>query len=76
MSLAEHPFRDLLVADDDTVSSPNPPKRPASTSPEPDLEEDFVEFAEVPPFCTVDPNYPQEGERLIWSWQEPGSTKR
>ena len=68
MILAEHPFRDLLVADDDTVSSPNPPKRPASTSPQPDPDEEFVEFADIPPFCTVDHELSAKKGRRIFKY--------
>jgi hypothetical protein len=67
-TLADHPFQDL--------PSPKAPQRPASTSAQPDPDEDFVEFAFVPPHCRVNPNYPQEGERLIWSWWNPGSPRR
>jgi hypothetical protein len=52
--LAEHPFRDLPVPGDDPASSPKPPKRPASTNPQPNPDEDFVEFVDVLPFATVD----------------------
>ncbi len=68
MILAEHPFRDLLVADDDTVSSPNPPKRPASTSPQPDPDEEFVEFTDIPPFCTVDHELSAKKGRRIFKY--------
>jgi hypothetical protein len=71
MFLADHPFRH-----NDTASSPKPPRRPASTNPQAHPDEDFVEFAFVPPHCRVNPNYPQEGERLIWSWWNPGSPRR
>jgi hypothetical protein len=42
MILADHPFRDSPVADDDAGSSPKPPKQPASTSLQPDADEDVV----------------------------------
>ncbi len=44
-------------------TTPSCSRHVKSRGTEPDLEEDFVVFAEVPPFCTVNPNYPQEGER-------------
>jgi len=68
MTLAEHPFRDLPLVDDDTVSSPNPPKRSASMSPKPDPDEDFVEFGDVPPFCTVDRELSAKKGRSILKW--------
>jgi hypothetical protein len=49
MILADHPFRDLPIADDDPVSSPKPLQQLASTNPQPDPDEDFVEFAFCPP---------------------------
>jgi hypothetical protein len=73
IELAEHPFRDLPVAE---LSSRKASKRPASTSRQPDAGEDFVEFVSVPRHCRVNPNYPQDGERLIWSWWEPRSPRR
>ena len=66
--LAEHPFRDLPVAEDDTTSSRKAPKRRASTSPQPDPDEDFVEFVEVPPFCTVDRELSDKKGRLVLKW--------
>ena len=73
--LADPLFRDSLVADDDTVSSRKAPQRPALMCPQPDPDEDFVEFVSVPRYCWVNPNYPQEGERLIWSWWQPRSPR-
>ena len=63
--LADHPFRDLPIGKDDTLSSPKPPKRPTSTSPEPDPDKDFVEFVEIPPYCTVDRELTDKKGRLI-----------
>jgi hypothetical protein len=71
--LADHPFQELLG---DSVSSPQPPKRPAATNPQPNPDEDFVEFVSIPRHCRVNANYPQEGERLIWSWWQPRSPRR
>jgi hypothetical protein len=68
MILADHPFRDLPVADNDTVSSPKPPKQPASTGPQPNPDEDFVEFGDVPPFCTVDSELSAKKGRMILKW--------
>ncbi len=68
MTLAEHPFLDLPVVEDDTVSSRKAPKRPASTSPQPDPDEDFVEFGDVPPFCTVDRELSAKKGRMILKW--------
>ena len=48
------PIQDLLVAADGTVSSPKAAQRPASTSSQLGPDEDFVEFTDVPPFCTID----------------------
>ena len=66
--LADHPFRDLPVADDDTVSSRQAPKRPASRSPQADPDEDFVEFGDVPPFCTVDHELSAKKGRRIFKY--------
>jgi hypothetical protein len=65
ITLADHPFRDLPIAKDDTLSSPKPPKRPTSTSPEPDPDKDFIEFVEIPPYCTVDRELSEKKGRLI-----------
>jgi hypothetical protein len=68
-TLADHPFRDLRVADDDTVSSPKAPQRPASTLPQPDPDDDFVEFDDTPPpFCTIDRELSAKKGRTILKW--------
>ena len=67
-ALAEHPFRDLPIAEDNNLSSPHSPKRPVSSNPKPDVEEGFVEFVEVPPFCTVDRELSDKKGRLILKW--------
>ena len=63
--LADHPFLDLPIAEDDNLSVLHSSKRPVSSSPKPDIEEDFVEFVEVPPFCTVDRELSDKKGRLI-----------
>jgi hypothetical protein len=68
IQLADHPFRDLPAADYDTVSSRKAPKRPASTNPQPDPDEDFVEFVDVPPFATVDRELSEREGRTILKW--------
>ena len=66
--LADHPFRDLLVVNDDT-SSRKAPKRPASTRPQPDSDDDFVEFGDFPPpFCTIDRELSAKRGRTILKW--------
>jgi hypothetical protein len=66
--LADHPFLDLPIAEHDNLSSLHPPKRPVSSSPNPNLEEDFVEFVEIPPFCTVDRELSAKKGRLVLKW--------
>ena len=66
--LADHPFLNLPIAEHDNLSSLHSSKRPVSSSPKPDIEEDFVEFAEVPPFCTVDRELSAKKGRLILKW--------
>jgi hypothetical protein len=66
--LADHPFLDLPIAEDDNLSALHSSKRPVSSSPKPDIEEDFVEFVEVPPFCTVDRELTDKKGRLILKW--------
>jgi len=56
---------DLPIAEDDNLSVLHSSKRPVSSSPKPDIEEDFVEFVEVPPFCTVDRELSDKKGRLI-----------
>ncbi len=67
-ALAEHPFRDLPIAEDNNLSSPHSPKWPASSNRKPDVEEGFVEFIEVPRFCTVDRELSDKKGRLILKW--------
>ena len=66
--LADHPFLHLPIAEDDNLSALRSSKRPVSSSPKPDIEEDFVEFVEVPPFCTVDRELSDKKGRLILKW--------
>jgi hypothetical protein len=55
IALAEHPFMELPAADNDTVPLRKPPQRPAPTKPQPDPDEEFVEFNDDKlPYCTID----------------------
>jgi len=65
MFLADDAFRD-----NDTVSSPKPPQRPVSTNPQPDPDEDFVEFDSdvLPPYCTIDRELSDKLGRTVLKW--------
>jgi hypothetical protein len=70
LELAEHPFRDLPVADDETVPSRRPPQGPASAKPEPESDEEFVEFDDdkLPPYCTIDRELSEKKGRTVLKW--------
>jgi hypothetical protein len=57
MVLAEHPFRDLPVADDDAASSPK-------------SDDEFVEFDDdkLPPYCTIDRELSEKTGRTVLKW--------
>jgi len=44
-------------------------QRPASTKPQPDSDEDFVEFADsLPPYCTIDRELSAKKGRTVLKW--------
>jgi hypothetical protein len=70
MVLAEHPFRDLPVADDDAASSSKLAQRLGSTRPEPESDEEFVEFDDdkLPPYCTIDRDLSDRLGTTVLKW--------
>jgi hypothetical protein len=62
--VADHPFLDLPIAEDTNLPL-HAPKRLVSSSPKPAVEEDFEEFVEVPPFCTIDRELSEKKGRTI-----------
>jgi hypothetical protein len=69
--LADHPFLDLRIAEDDHVSARPSPKQRASLSPKSDVEEDFEEFAPIPPHCAIDREVSErKGRTVLKFWYE------
>jgi hypothetical protein len=68
--VADHPFLDLPIAEDTNLLLTRSPRRPALSSPEPNLEDELHEDEVVglPPFCTIDRELSEKRGRTILKW--------
>jgi hypothetical protein len=68
--VVDHPFLNLPIAEDINLPSTRSPRRPASSSPKPDLEDELLddEIVGLPPYCTIDRELSEKRGRTILKW--------
>jgi hypothetical protein len=70
ITLADHKFLNLPIAEDTNSPLTRSPRRPPSSSPEPDLKDELHddEVVGLPPYCTIDRELSEKRGRTILKW--------